>query len=166
MANDLWRTPPEVMDFLKFEFKFTPDVDACASAENTKCNMFYSEENSFLEVKKDDLYRSKIWCNPPYSNPMPFIRQCSAIAESGDNEVFMLLNMDTSTKWFRYINECPHAAIMPIIGGRIGFIDGENNQKAGNNKPQVLIRFKKEYGYMKSKATWQEVDVMDINFYK
>ena len=140
MANDLWRTPPEVMTYLEKQEHFIPTIDACADENNKKCDVFFSEENCFLKADPKSVTGQKIWCNPPYSKPLPFVKQCFEFSQNG-NEVFMLLNMDSSTKWFLEIESHSNALIMPLVGGRIAFVNGDGEQKADNNKPQVFIKF-------------------------
>jgi len=46
--SDEWATPPEVFQELDREFHF--DLDPCATAENHKCEKYYSrEENGLLK---------------------------------------------------------------------------------------------------------------------
>ena len=143
MANDLWRTPPEVMLYLEKQERFIPTIDACADEFNKKCDVFFSEENSFLDADPKSITGQKIWCNPPYSKPLPFVKQCFELSQN-NNEVFMLLNMDTSTKWFIEIEQHSNALIMPVVGGRIAFVGEDGKPKKENNKPQVFIKFHAE----------------------
>lgn len=46
--SDEWETPQELFDHLDLEFHFT--LDACASAENRKCERFFSKENDALKA--------------------------------------------------------------------------------------------------------------------
>jgi len=49
-------------------------------------------------------WKDKTYVNPPYSNPLPFIKK--AIEESKKGKlIVMLLKMDTSTKWFKELQE-------------------------------------------------------------
>lgn len=49
-------------------------------------------------------WKDKTYVNPPYSNPLPWVRK--AIAESrGGKRIVMLLKMDTSTKWFAELQQ-------------------------------------------------------------
>ena len=56
----------------------------------------------------------------------------------------MLLNMDTSTKWFIEIEQHSNALIMPVVGGRIAFVGEDGKPKKENNKPQVFVKFHAE----------------------
>ena len=141
MSNDLWRTPPEVIDYIQSRFG-TIELDLCASESGHVCNDYLTEEDDFLndEVlhQKDDLYHGSLcWINPPYSNPLPFVRQAIKWSEAG-YAVAGILNNDPSTKWYVEL-EANAAIIMPIIGGRIAFLDDNGNPIGSNNKPQLMF---------------------------
>lgn len=59
-------------------------------------------------------WRSKTFVNPPYSNPMPWVKK--AIYESQlDKTIVMLLKHDSSTKWYQLLHEAG-ARFLPIQG--------------------------------------------------
>ena len=140
MANDTWRTPPEVIGFIESKFG-SVDIDLCSTSKNKVCDNNLDEENNFLNsywIHKDLIHKGDLaWCNPPYSNPLPFVKQCIQWAKHG-YAVAGILNFDPSTKWFvELINA--NALIMPIIGGRISFLDENGVPAKGNNKPQFMF---------------------------
>lgn len=168
--GDSWQTPQSVIDYVEKRFGDIA-VDLCATAENKKgayMPSFFSEENSMLTADELEITEAfseggvyedtgKIfWCNPPYSNPLPFVKTCKEIADQGYT-VIMLLNLDTSTKWFSVINE--HAkTIFPIVGGRISFVDGRTGCKIkGNNKPQLMVKFA-PFGLQQ----WESIDIKEL----
>lgn len=140
MANDLWRTPPEVVNFIENKFGKIK-IDLCSSDENKACEFHLTEDDNFLDdcwlassmIDVGDL----AWCNPPYSGPLPFIEQCIKLAQHG-YAVAGISNNDTSTKWFKALINA-NAHIMPIVGGRISFLDETGKPGKGNNKPQFMF---------------------------
>lgn len=60
--NQSWETPDDLFEKINQEFKFTRDV--CASKENTKCSIFWTEEDSCLDKSWDGVN----WMNPPYKD--------------------------------------------------------------------------------------------------
>jgi len=115
MANDNWKTPPEVFETLNNEFCFLADV-AC-SFENKLCPVGFTEENDSLaepwleRLKHSYPYignNAYVFCNPPYSKPMPWIKQAIQAQKDGLGTV-MILNADTSVSWFteaiKYLSE-------------------------------------------------------------
>lgn len=142
MSNDLWATPPEVIDFIQREFGQI-QLDLCASDAGHVCSAWIDQDMDFLKdcwMSPDFLVLSKgslTWLNPPYSNPLPFIKQAIKWSKAG-YAVVGILNNDSSTKWFVELQE--HAAIlMPIVGGRISFLNGDGQPIKGNNKPQIMF---------------------------
>ena len=56
-----WETPQDFYNKLNEEFNFT--LDACASLENHKCPIFFTEkENGLIQ----DWSSHRVFCNPPY----------------------------------------------------------------------------------------------------
>ena len=155
MSNDLWRTPNEVFNTLDKEFNFYADM--AADHENAKCRVFFNEADDSLSFDWADRLNAQyptdinkyVWCNPPYSKPMPWIKQAIQAQKDGLGAV-MVLNADTSVSWFteaiKYLSE-----VRFIIGdekeegkysiGRIHFLDGEGNPGKQNNKPQFVLIF-------------------------
>lgn len=58
-TNQSWETPDALFIRVNDIFNFTMDV--CASAENKKCDLFYSEQDSCLEKQ----WKGVNWMNPP-----------------------------------------------------------------------------------------------------
>lgn len=142
MANDLWRTPPEVIDWIEDEFGEIK-IDLCASKQNAISEFYLDERDDFL---KDSWIKTMMidfgdlaFCNPPYSNPLPFVNQCIKWSKNGYG-VVMLLNNDCSTRWFNeIINKA--SIITHITNGRIAFLDSDGRATKGNNKPQLVAYF-------------------------
>lgn len=140
MSNDLWRTPPEVINYIENRFGKI-QLDLCASDEGHVCDFYLTEEDDFL----DDSHLAACiigngelcWMNPPYSDPLPFVQQAITWSIHG-YAVSGILNLDPSTKWFVELQK--HAAvIMNVIGGRIAFLDESGQPINGNNKPQFMF---------------------------
>ena len=140
MANDTWRTPPEVIEFIESKFGYIR-IDLCSSNENKVCDINIDEDANFLSdywIYKSDICQGQLaWCNPPYSNPLPFVKQCIKWSKHG-YAVAGILNFDPSTKWFIELISA-NALVMPIIGGRISFLDDNGVPAKGNNKPQFMF---------------------------
>jgi hypothetical protein len=62
------------------------------------------------------------YCNPPYSNPLPWVLK--AIHESRKGKlVMMLLPNDSSTTWWRLLHQ--EGARFFLLAGRIRFVGAE-----------------------------------------
>lgn len=158
MANDNWKTPPEVFNTLNREFRFVADM-ACSN-ENKLCDLGFTEQDDSLSLdwkgEIDKAYPLKsnydyVWLNCPYSNPMPWVKKALE-SQAGGLGVVMLLNDDTSVGWFaealKGVSEIRHivADATPegkreYSTGRIAFLDGEGKPIPGNNKPQFVLVF-------------------------
>ena len=85
-------------------------------------------ENDGLELP----WKDKTYVNPPYSNVMPWVKK--AINENKKGKcIVMLLRMDTSTEWFKKLQEA--GAIFLWINGRLRF----NNKKPANFPSMLVI---------------------------
>lgn len=94
---DAWRTPEEIYQELNTEFGFK--VDLFASAENAKCEVFFTAENNALEASWHVL-PGPGFANPPYSKVEICLEKAYQESLLGFKSVF-LVKADTSTKWFR-----------------------------------------------------------------
>lgn len=140
MASDMWRTPPEVIAYIENRFGKIK-LDLCASDAGHVCDFYLDENEDFLNDKWLSSQMIDVgqlaWLNPPYSNPLPFVKQAIKWSLHG-YAVAGILNNDSSTKW--YVELEKHAQIlMPITGGRIAFLNDFGEPIAQNNKPQVMF---------------------------
>ena len=63
-------------------------------------------------------WKNKTFVNPPYSNPLPWVKK--AIEESKKGRlIVMLLKMDTSTRWFKELKEADAEFLW--INGRLHY---------------------------------------------
>ena len=129
--KDLWQTPKSLFNKLNNEFRFTMDV--AASDKNKLCKIYYGEKSNAL----CNYWDKSNWCNPPYSNIMPWVQKAIKEHERGKTTV-MLVPADTSVKWFKLAYESCNE--VRFISGRISFINAETQKPvSGNNKGSVLF---------------------------
>lgn len=84
-------------------------------------------------------WKDRTYVNPPYSKPEVWVDK--AIAENKRGKlIVMLLRMDTSTKWFKKLQE--HGAVFLWINGRLRF----NNLKPANFPSMLVILNRKVEG--------------------
>lgn len=146
------------------EFDFALDV--CATAGNAKCRLFITEQQDSLMVdwrkylstgggrneyapSADDRYPAWCWCNPPYSNIVPWVQKAANASRASNLGVVMLVMADTSVGWFaeamqtvsevRFITAKPKDNGNGYHGGRISFLDGDGNPVGGNNKGSMPL---------------------------
>src|SRR5258707_6542028 len=97
-----WETPAEVFEPLNREFSFT--LDACATAENTKCENFFTEEQDGLAQE----WTGAVFCNPPYGHALRrWIQKAYESSRCGAT-VVCLVPSRTDTQWW-------HEWILPYV---------------------------------------------------
>ena len=112
--NDNYATDKRIMEL------FNDWFDPCPLNNNPK-----------VDGLKID-WKDKTYVNPPYSKPLPWVLK--AIEENKKGKlIVMLLRMDTSTKWFKELQE--NNAVFLWVNGRLRF--GDTNKPA--NFPSMLV---------------------------
>ena len=76
---------------------------------------------------------NKVFVNPPYSNPRPWVEKAIKTHRQTSTTIVMLLKHDSSTQWYRMLKEAGARFLM--IEGRLRF-KGEQNGPAAF--PSVL----------------------------
>ncbi|OBX09587.1 adenine methyltransferase [Gallibacterium salpingitidis] len=147
--KDCYRTPKYVFNWLNKLFKF--DLDGCASKENALCKHYCTNEEGCCFLTFDPngydtpeygytFKPTSIFVNPPYSNPLPFVKRAAELKEQG-YLVVMLLPADKSTKWYQVIQENA-TEVIDIVGGRINFLHPVTGEEVkGNNKSSIIAVF-------------------------
>ena len=156
MANDLWRTPKEIYEKLDDEFNFVADM--AANDDNHLHEVYFTEETNSLENNWRELVSdaygyceksSFVYVNPPYSDPMPWIKKATEAKYDGLGTV-MLLNADTSVGWFaeayKTVSEirfiiADEKEIGGYSSGRLAFLNDSDEPISGNNRPQFILVF-------------------------
>ena len=150
--RDLWQTPKALFDYYDKRFGF--DIDLAASANNALCDEYCDESEDALlhDTFQDKLHnlgliedgaeykKPSVWCNPPYSNLMPWVKTMVDYAGSYRVKIVTIVPADTSVKWFKYaFDNCSECH---FISGRISFINAETQKPVnGNNKGSVVFVF-------------------------
>ena len=110
--TDSWATPKWVMELFKDYY------DPCPLNNNWEVDGLKTE------------WKNKTYCNPPFSNPLPWVKK--AIEENKKGKmIVIMLNVDMTTKWFRELLD--NNAHFIYFGERLKF-----SEKLSNNKPNML----------------------------
>jgi phage N-6-adenine-methyltransferase len=143
-VRDKWSTHRDVIEYMKSRYG-EYDLDAAASAENTVCVKFYSQETNCLVRWWGT--NKHVWLNPPYSNPMPFVMKSIEQMEH-NNQIDLLLPADNSTQWFREAQQSAAEIIWIVASidddgscrsGRLAFISGDTGEPVDNNNKGSVI---------------------------
>ena len=129
--SDLYPAPQDLFDKLNAEFGFTLDV--CATAENAKCERFYTLADDGLKQP----WQGVCWMNPPYGKTIGLwmTRACEA-AKAGAT-VVCLVPARTDTRWWHQIVQ-PNAAEIRFLPGRLRF----GNSKHSAPFPNAIVVFR------------------------
>lgn len=129
--KDLYQTPKSLFNNLNDEFEF--DCDVASSDSNHFCCDYLTESDDALSC--DWLFFN--WCNPPYSDIMPWVKKAIEQHKLGKT-IVMLVPSDTYVKWFKLaFDSCNEVR---FISGRISFINATTKKPInGNNKGSVIF---------------------------
>ena len=121
-ATDEWATPQGFFDELNSVFHF--DLDAAATAQNHKCETFYTREQDGLRQP----WVGNVWCNPPYGRTIgSWVQKASEENAKNNNLIVMLLPARTDTRWFHtYIYKQPNVETR-FVRGRLKFGGSKNS---------------------------------------
>ena len=112
-----WETPPALFQALDAEFHFT--LDACATPQNTKCAVFYTEAEDALAQP----WNGTVWCNPPYGRSIAlWIHKAWESAQAGAT-VVCLVKATSDTKWWHQYTPDAEVRFLP---GRLTFVGAES----------------------------------------
>lgn len=137
MNNDLffsskseeWATPQDFFEQIDKEFHF--NLDACATAENAKCDKYYTKEQDGLSQEWNGI----VWCNPPYGRS---IGMWVKKAYESKATVVLLVPARTDTKWFH--DYVLGKAEVRFVKGRLKFGGCKNPAPF----PSMLVVYRKE----------------------
>jgi len=129
--SDEWETPQDLFDELNEEFHF--DLDPCCTAENHKCETYFTLENNGL-TKNWGGYR--VWCNPPYSEIDKWVEKAYRETRNDNTLVVLLIPSRTDTRYFH--NYIYQRTEIRFIKGRLKFGDSKNSAPF----PSMLVIFR------------------------
>ena len=116
--SDVWETPQDFFDKLNAEFKFKTDV--CATADNAKCENYYTPEQDGLKQE----WQGNCWMNPPYGREIgTWMGKAYNSARKNGATVVCLVPARTDTKWWHTYGV---RGEITYLKGRLKFGDGKN----------------------------------------
>ena len=124
--TDNWATPDYFFAKLNRVFRFT--LDAAASAENAKCELYFDLKDDGLI---QDWGRHRIFLNPPYGRCIAlWVRKALDASRKGAT-VVMLVPARTDTAWFHEVAMHPDAEVR-FVRGRLKFGGSKHAAPFGN----------------------------------
>lgn len=130
-----WATPKLFFEELDKEFHFT--LDPCATADNTKCNKYFTEkENGLIQDWSGEI----VFCNPPYGRKLcDWVEKCYMENKKGTTIVLLIPARTDTTYFHKYIYK-QHE--IRFIKGRLHF--NESKQSAPFPSMVVVMKGLKE----------------------
>lgn len=128
-------TTPEVFDPLNERFEFTLDV--AASAENAKCERYYTITDDGLSQP----WHGRVWCNPPYSDIAPWVAKAWWEFRIGRAELIVMLlpaNRTEQSWWQDHIEpdrDQDKGLRIEFLRGRLRFIEPGDTEVKPNARP-------------------------------
>jgi phage N-6-adenine-methyltransferase len=131
-------TTPEMFGPLNDRFHFT--IDVAASPANAKCERFYTTADNGLA---QSWAGERVWCNPPYSNIVPWVAKASWDMDSpctaADLIVMLLPANRTEQKWWQeYVEPYRDQGCglrVEFMPGRPRFIRASSADVGPNERP-------------------------------
>jgi hypothetical protein len=129
--TDGWCTPEWLLELVR-QFFGRIDLDPCSNALSTVgAAVTYTVRDDGLSKP----WSGRVWVNPPYSDPTPWMRRCSEVGDAG--EVLALPKGDWSTAWWR-------AYVLPAsarcqIHARVDFV--QRRRRTTANFPSALVYY-------------------------
>lgn len=133
-STDVCFTPPSVFAALGLTFDLDP-ATLPGGVPWVPAERHYSELDDGLTQPWD----GRIWLNPPYSNPRPWIEKLSW----NGNDV-ALLPADTATSWFH--DFVTKADGFCFIKGRLRFVRNDRGEETSARFPSILVGWGEECG--------------------
>lgn len=153
--NQSRRTPDDLWNVLDAEFEFT--LDAAASRENARCASYYTEHDDALSDDspwhgRTTYSHRSIFCNPPWSNPAPWLEKAYIEAQKSPSAVVVVVLHETNSKrvapWLDKATEIRH------LVGRPQFVTPGVANSSNPRDVQVIIYRRKLYGQPAIEWRW------------
>ena len=155
--RDSWETPPWLLDFLSYYYNFNLDV-ACSSSNfkfgsSGGIDRLASGWGLCVDGDPLGLIPSTAFCNPPYSNILPWLKKAVfEIKEGRCNSAVFVLPMELSTEWGLFC--ASHASkIMFFCGGRVSFVPPAGVKKTSNSRGTMVVVFDRGNKVIKTPET-------------
>ena len=116
--TDLWATPQSIFD--KYDQIYHFELDVCATAENAKCEKYFTEEDDGLAQE----WTGVCFMNPPYGREIIHWMKKAYESSLKGATVVCLVPARTDTKWW---HEYAMKGEIEFIRGRLKFGDAKNS---------------------------------------
>ena len=133
-GENSWYTPTKIINSA-IKVMGEIDLDPASSEianQNIQAKKYYTEEDNGLSKE----WHGKVWLNPPYSQP-EIDNFSQAVIEKDFDEIMVLVNNATETKWFQRIAKKSNCIC--FINKRLKFLDKKGLSTGSPLQGQVVI---------------------------
>jgi phage N-6-adenine-methyltransferase len=135
-TSDHWSTPSNLVAALAADYG-PFDLDACCRPETSKAPSFYTPDDDGLMQP----WFGRVWLNPPYSKPGPWLEKAHAETQSGRAEtVVALLPVRTDTRWFHRLVK--DKAELRFLQGRVRWIGWQGTPIPNPKDPSMVAIYR------------------------
>ena len=135
-----WRTPKEFWDVVDAEFHFGLDVDNNSRSARTQACISAGVDALSDDVKWVTSYTPRVWCNPPYSDMLPWVERAGREAMRRRDAVVCLLAPLSAAKWAVFASRV--ASETRILHPRLQFQPPPGITASSNSGDNVLYVFR------------------------
>jgi len=114
--NDLWETPPLLLEDKMKEYNIHPTLDVCATTQNTKFEKYFTPQQDGLEQE----WNEDFFMNPPYSEINQWMQKATEQQKKHNVNALILVFAKTGVNWWhKYVEG---KAEIHFQKGRIRFL--------------------------------------------
>ena len=126
-------------------------IDLAATTENALCHLYFTKEDSALDcdwityaaAHHGSDVQLRGWCNPPYSDPDPWVRHAIREAAVGFETIMLLPSLNGERRDALILD---HALEIVWVVGRVRFELPERRREPGNERGSIFVRFGPTHG--------------------
>lgn len=140
--KDFWNTPWHAVQDAEFLIGQVFALDACATSFNeAKAEQWITPEQDALITEWLPAKRGAVWCNPPFSQKIAFIKRAYHQSRRHAVTVCVMLPFEPTTKWWRE-NISSRASVVYVPDGRYSYVDDETKiEQRGVNFSSCFVVF-------------------------
>jgi len=134
--RDSFATPQELFEKCCKLWNLKPNLDVCATFDNSKCERFFDIKTNALDKNCNwlifDNRKTIVWCNPPHSKTNKFVEKAFEQWKRFNTNIIMIIPLNTLSS--NYAFEFIHGfAEIKFLKGRPSFIHPITNEISKHN---------------------------------